>query len=263
VSGLTKADFTVTDNGIAQTIDDVVTESLPIDVSLVVDATWQTLGLAPGLGPAGTRALRDSAQQVAALLDPEDRLGVTTFSASVEITRPMSPGVRGEGEDLLNNSTTWSFEERPRVVHALLLALTRPVAADRRHIVLVFSAARGSLDVPSEEPLVRSAARADALLYAVLNPPVYDLGHVPFDYYPSEKPIRDALSRAAEATGGKAFLTNDIVGAFRDVLEEFRRRYVLRYSLRGTRTSGWHNIVVTVPSCPSCAIQARRGYAGQ
>jgi hypothetical protein len=149
------------------------------------------------------------------------------------------------------------------MAQALLLALTTPVAADRRHIVLAFSAARGSLDVPSAAPLVSSAAHADALLYAVLNPPVYDLGHVPFDSYPSEKPIREALIQAAESTGGKALLTSDIVGAFRGVLKEFRERYVLRYSVRGTPTRGWHNIAVTVPSCPSCAVHARRGYVGQ
>jgi hypothetical protein len=69
--------------------------------------------------------------------------------------------------------------------------------------------------------------------------------------------------RAAEATGGKAVLTGDVSGTFRDVLKDFRQRYVLRYSVQGVPTRGWHDIVVTVPSCPGCTIHARRGYMGQ
>ena len=75
--------------------------------------------------------------------------------------------------------------------------------------------------------------------------------------------IRNTLTRAAEATGGKAYLTGDIVGAFRDALKAFRSGYVLRYTLDGVPSAGWHDIVVKVPRCPTCTIQARRGYVGQ
>jgi VWFA-related protein len=264
LTGLTAGDFEVTDNGAIQHIESIHDVSMPLDVSLVVDATWLTLGLVGGqIGPSGTRSLLDNARQLAALLGPDDRLSVITFSNTVEETRPMSPIGSAPDEISLANTTTWSLDERPRITRAVLTALTAPVAADRRHIVLAFSAARGALDAPSGKPLVEVAARADALLYGVLNPPVYDQAHVPYEFHPSEIPIRDAITRASEATGGKTSLTGDIVSTFRSVLKEFRQRYVLRYSLHGVPSRGWHNIVVKVPSCPSCTIQARRGYMGR
>lgn len=174
----------------------------------------------------------------------------------------MSPVGEDPPEISVANSTTWSLENRPRITQALLTALSRPVEANRRHLVLVFSAARGELDAPPGDQLVQVAARTDALLYVVLNPPDYDRMHVPSPFCPTETSIRDIVTRAAEVTGGKAVLTGDIVGAFRDVLKEFRQSYVLRYSLKGVPTRGWHDLAVTVPNCPQCIIRARRGYMG-
>lgn len=87
------------------------------------------------------------------------------------------------------------------------------------------------------------------------------------------RPIRPVVSnsnriplfptQAAEVTGGRAFLTGDVVGAFRDVLKDFRSSYVLRYTLHGVPSPSWHAVAVKVPSCPTCSIRARRGYMGQ
>jgi VWFA-related protein len=265
VTDLTPADFSVTDNADFQNIESLVDASIPLDVSLVVDATWYTLGLAGSAGgPAGTDILRRNAQQIAAMLRPDDRLGVITFAAQVVETRPMSPVGENAVQLSLANPTTWAYESRPRVTQALLTALTAPVASDRRHVVVVFSAARGVNDAPSEEQLSRVAERADVQLFAVLNPPLYSVDkHVPFPTFPSEQLIRDSITKAADATGGKAYLTGDIVGAFRDILKQFRSSYVLRYSLQGVPSAGWHDIVVKLPSCPTCTIRARRGYVGR
>jgi VWFA-related protein len=263
VTGLAAADFSLRDNGTVQLIESVGDAAMPLDVSLVIDATWFTQGqVGASAGPVGTRALHENARQLAALLTPRDALGVSTVGAKVEVTRPMSPFTADQAISVAN-TTTPMFEDRPRITQAVLTALTRAVSPDRRHIVVAFSTARGAMDAPSGAPLAAVAARADALLYVVMNPPLYDLAHVPFAFRPSEITIRDALAHAAEATGGRAFLTGDILASFRDVLNEFRQRYVLRYSVQGTPTRGWHDIVVSVPKCLGCTVHARRGYMGQ
>lgn len=135
---------------------------------------------------------------------------------------------------------------------------------DRRHLVVVFSASRDVNDAPPGDHLVRVATRADALLFAVFNPPQYTIDkREPMPLFPSAARIRHTVTKAAEATGGKAYLTNDIIGAFRDIMKELRTSYVLRYTLEGLPSAGWHDIVVTVPRCPTCAIRARRGYMGK
>jgi VWFA-related protein len=263
-ANLTATDFSLTDNGALQRIESLSATAIPLDVSLVVDATRFTQGLASGMGPAGTDELHRNAQKLADWLQPEDRLRVITFAGDVIETRPMSSIGTKPAPISLKNPTTNESSRRYRMTQAVLTALTTPVSADRRHIVIVFAMGRGEAEAAPLEHLVPPAKRADALLYAVLTPPLQDVrSHQPIAFYPYEVVNRDALTKAAEATGGKAFLTGDIVGAFRDVVKEFRRSYVLRYTLQGVPSAGWHDIVVKVPSCPTCTIRARRGYMGR
>jgi VWFA-related protein len=265
VTGLRADDFVIVDNGARQRVEAIDPAAMPLDLSLVVDATWFSSGIfgAAG-GPAGTDTLRRNAQQIAELLRPADRLGVITYAGEVVETRSMSPVSTSPSDVSLANPTSSQFTNRARVGQALLTALTARVPADRRHVVIIFAAARDVLDIPDAKYLIRVAARADALLYAVLNPPRQAIDtHQPYRFFPSEEHIREALTLAAEATGGKAYVTGDIVSAFRATLKAFRNSYALRYTLEGVPSAGWHDIVVTVPSCPTCTIRARRGYMGQ
>ena len=265
VTGLRADDFVVTDRGARQRVEAIDPAAMPLDLSLVVDVTWFTSGIfgAAG-GPAGTDTLRRNARQIAELLRPDDRLGVITYAGEVVETRSMSALGTDPVDVSLANPTSSQLTNRARLGQALLTALTAPVPTDRRHFVVMFAGARDVLDTPEPEYLIRVASRADALLYVVLNPARQAIDtHQPFRFWPSEEHIRKTLTRAAEATGGKAYLTGDIVGAFRDTLKAFRSGYVLRYTLTGVPPAGWHDIVVKIPSCPTCTIRARRGYMGQ
>src|SRR5690606_32181067 len=44
------------------------------------------------------------------------------------------------------------------------------------------------------------------------------------------------------------------------IFDQYRQGYVLRYTPRGVKREGWHDIVVRVPGRPSATVQARRGY---
>jgi hypothetical protein len=73
------------------------------------------------------------------------------------------------------------------------------------------------------------------------------------------------LPELAALTGGThrgvgALRDFDAAAVFKDIFEEFRRGYVIRYRAEGVRRDGAHQIVVTVPSHPEAEIRARRGY---
>ena len=51
-----------------------------------------------------------------------------------------------------------------------------------------------------------------------------------------------------------------LVGTFKNVFEQFRQGYTLRYMPRGVTASGWHTIVVTVPKVRGATVNARKGY---
>jgi VWFA-related protein len=264
VTDLDASRLTLTDNGALQHVEAVAREAIPLDVSLVIDASIATVYYG---GTTKSVIYSDEVQrnvrQMATTLRPEDRLGVMSFGADVVQTRPMSTVGAYPGEISLAYPAMDTMTDRYRITEALLTALTAPVAPDRRHLVVVFALNTGNAAIPMAEHLVPVARRADARLYGVLAPTHHEeRTNLPFAFYPAEVIIRDAVTRATEATGGTAYLAGDIVGAFRDILKDFRSSYVLRYTLEGVPRAGWHDILVKVPSCPPCTIRARRGYMG-
>ena len=81
VSGLGAADFTLKDNGVPQTIDAVVVEAVPIDVTLVVDTSGSAAG-------AIARLLAD-AQKISGRLRATDRFRLLTIDTYVHQLLPM------------------------------------------------------------------------------------------------------------------------------------------------------------------------------
>jgi tetratricopeptide (TPR) repeat protein len=74
-----------------------------------------------------------------------------------------------------------------------------------------------------------------------------------------------ALKAGVDATGGgwhqTMLLTEpSLTGTFREVFDDFRSSYVLRYTPQGVTRGGWHTIDVTVPRAKGASVRARKGY---
>src|SRR5262245_34543482 len=76
VAGLTADDFQVIDNGVLQTISAVSLEAVPIDLTLVLDASASMLG-------AGEAQLRRDVGDIAAQLGRGDRLRLLSYATQV------------------------------------------------------------------------------------------------------------------------------------------------------------------------------------
>jgi hypothetical protein len=110
VVGLTSADFTLTDNGVRQTIEAVALGDVPVDVSLVVDVSGSTI--------AQLDAYRRDVRSIAALLRPIDRLRVVAFETSVR--EPVSLG-----SHRVSCRSPWTADSRRRSMTA-----SRPHSCD-------------------------------------------------------------------------------------------------------------------------------------
>jgi hypothetical protein len=75
----------------------------------------------------------------------------------------------------------------------------------------------------------------------------------------------DFVGQTATRTGGdrhRSRFGDPAVRTFAQILDEFRRSYVLRYSPQGVTSHGWHAVTVQVPAQPALTIKARSGYFG-
>jgi VWFA-related protein len=280
VTGLKAADFEITDNGVRQTVDEIASDQVPIDVTLVVT------GRSADRNVEHARSLV-SAEETRKHLQPADRLRmvwvtdeVTGSLVGADYRVSTDPAARrlGTGKATARGVVFSGDQADTRsgfgiaLADGLFYALAWPVDSDRRHLVVVFTDGWDTASTMEMDALPKLAARSDAVLHAVLwVAPGEDsrsggginyvgrLGDVP---QRSWQESYDKLDTIVRRTGGTMQRTSKAPEALADVIADFRSSYVLRYSPRGVAPAGWHELVVKVTKAGSFKLRARKGYEG-
>lgn len=288
VTGLTAADFVLTDNGVRQQIESVEATAVPIDVTLVADVSgnpgmaWRTAANAAAV----TAGVQREVDQVAGILRPSDWLRLVTIDRYVRQVWPFLPvkalpPVRGLEIDGLASTHD-----------ALAAVLLHPVGPDRRHVVIARTKGVDTMSAVGAGALAAIAGKSDARFHLVLMetalsndgearawqcreigqcwPTVRSwIPHKTWMIDDSEfhRVTREGLMIKAgvDATGGAwhqaaGLSVPSLTGTFKATFDDFRASYMLRYTPQGVTRSGWHTIKVTVPERRSLDVNARRGY---
>lgn len=280
VTGLTAADFELTDNGVRQQVTDVIREELPLDVTLVVDMSGG--GVLQSSVLAGVERVRQALQTT-------DRLKVLTFEGRVDDHGPFaSPHAMtsltfktwldafGAGEAALFDAIAAAFEV--------------PCDPGRRSLTIVFSAGRDTRSQVVPAQVLQLAKRANTAVFMV---------HARLNFAPTERPPDGASALpvptvsfsvperfyrdVAEMTGGTVQLVEPLTvrrhdterrsmrvrlgddglsGAFLRAIEDFRSSYVLRYTPADVAATDWHEINVKVLR-GRYTVRARKGYTSK
>jgi VWFA-related protein len=244
VKDLVPENFQIFDEGFPQEIDGLVTEQLPIDLTLVLDESGSTSEVITRFAA--------SAREVTALLHPDDRVRLVTFATDVVETAALQPGTQALPFERLQPAGGTSLND------ALFLSLIRTQRPGRRQLIVAFTDGEDTTSVLGGAGLTKAAYRAETTLHVVLSGgPMAKLGQVPM-------PLR-LLGEAAEATGGEmhaASAFGNAVQALEKVFADFRQSYTLRYRPTRVSRTGWHAITVRIrkPGAESFVVRARRGY---
>ena len=254
VAGLTVDSFRLFDNGVAQTVERVSVEGVPIDLTLFIDTSPSFIG--------HVEDLKDDIRTIAGVLRPDDRMRVIAFHNEIEEVVPWTAAHKDVSLDALRIARISS------VYDGLAASLFHEPGPDRRHLIvgvtdgLDYNSAVGSARV------LDISARVEGVLHLVVlrssgarhpNAPLPAIMRGP-DGKGDER-----LGDAAERTGGRMhepIFGGNLVRMFTQVFDDFRTSYVLRYTPTGVPPGGWHDVKVEVPSQPRATIRARRGYIG-
>ena len=242
VKGLTAADFELIDNGVKQSIDAMVIEEVPVDLTLILDVSPSTVSVVD--------RFRARAQQIAAMLRQKDQVRLITFATDIIELVPFRAGGEALKDSRVSSGNTTSLHD------ALLLSLMQPPVQGRRRLIVAFSDGVDTASVVDAATVSTVASRAESVLHIVLAG------------YPGQlPPTAKSLRAAAEETGGDLHLPGefeDAVDGFKRVFEDFRQSYVLRYTLSGVPRYGWHDITVklTRQTEKRYTVRAKRGYFG-
>jgi hypothetical protein len=267
VAGLTAADFVVTDNGVRQTIREVVPNAGDIDVTLVIQregvlssVLTDSQGRFAGIrAEAAARSIDAAEVDVRRLIQPADGLRVLTADDQV-----------GRGDNARPEAGVPPRPARPAsaILDGLVAAMMlKPTEAGRRQLVVGITGGTDNRSFVAVSNRVNVALRTDAVVHIIA------FGHGQAAYaLPAGRNGTGTVSGIgiagaplepiAAATGGRLYQVEPgthVEKVLRPAIEEFRARYLLRYVPSGVPRPGWHDIVVTVPS-GSYEIRHRRGY---
>lgn len=245
VAGLSAADFSVTDNGVKQTIDESIIASVPIDVTLLVDTS--------GSAQRDIKQNSERASTMARIVSTSDCVSVWEMGTYV---RASSDGAWGSGTRTVNPA------ELSSVYDAVGAAAMRATPPGHRRLIFAMTDGVDSRSSLTADRLLQIARQSDAVVFfhigrAENERPVWQKTWVPFNDRQFE-----TLRAVAETTGGQYTEFGDPVSTFKKAYERFRRSYVLRFSPQGVSTGGWHELKVTVNRPGRFTVVARKGYGG-
>jgi len=240
VTTLTREDFRVTDDGVAQTLLDVGRERLPLDVTLTID-------ISGSVSPEKRASIERAIRQVGDTLHPDDRCRVVSFHSQIaEELPPQAPPLTFTLADRRSGGTSF--------IDALLLSLVTAPTVGRRQLNLFLT---DGVDTSSffKAPLVLETMKfaTGQTSIILVKGQGGNLG---------DGPVRDMLNTVT-ATGGGQIVElgrNDALkDKFLNALDEFRTSYQLRYTPTGVPRPGWHPVVVSVGK-NKYTVRARQGY---
>jgi uncharacterized protein YegL len=241
VTGLGPRDFVLVDAGVHQTIESVHAETLPIDVTLVIDGSGSVDG--PVLA-----ALTRGIDSVRRALGPDDRATVVTFNHAI----------REQGMVAANGVTPLVLPRpfgQTSLLDAATLALIRGPQPGRRQMAILFTDGIDTTSFTDATALLEVARRGDVAIFSVAVADRMTRSAVP--------PHAALLAELSTATGGAftVMRTNEELShLFVNAFQEFRRSYVLSYAYQGPAQSGWHPITVRLAKRGSFEVRARQGY---
>lgn len=251
VPGLTSADFSLSDNGVDQSVEAASIETVPIDVTLLVDTSASTDGV--------IARFKTAVQQCADLLRPIDRVRLVTVSNRVDEVFPM------QRPDRHLPIETMQAGGGTAVNDAMIYAFAWDPGPDRRHLIVAFTDGEDNESTLPPDTVVAVASRVDAVMHVVLADAYAPLQRAPLAAgQTAELASRSAIVDAAKRSGGDVHHVTDAVAAFKEVFDDFRQSYTLYYTPRDVPVPGWHDILVAVrtPNAAHLIVRARKGYAG-
>ena len=250
VKGLSAADFTVTDNGVAQQITGTLVEQAPLSVMLVLDVSGSV---------AGDRLthLIDAGHGLMSQLLPDDRAALITFAQDVALDVPLTR----DREQMAVALANLHGQGMTALHDAVEVALRLTPEDDSRPVLLVFSDGRDTASWLTEERVFEAARRAGVVLHAVVirqeaaGPMPKELSGL----LPTEQ--KGFLDRLADTCGGRtwsAATSRDLGRLFARALDEMRARYLLTFT-PSRHAAGWHQLKVTLKGSRGDLV-ARPGY---
>ena len=251
VSGLSKKDFALYDNGAKQEITLFERHtSQPLSVGVLIDISGST-----------AKELKYETESVQRFLkalfkegNPDDRASLYSFNW--EVARVVDYSRRLDNFD--RRLKTLKAEAGTSMYDAIFLASEDIQEREGRHVLIVVTDGGDTISSKNYHQAMEAAHRADAVLYPILVVPITnDAGR--------NVGGENALTTMSQTTGGKMFVptVRDLDSVFEEILRDLRTQYLIGYYPKNVplTKNRFHKLELKVADQKLRAV-TRTGYYG-
>jgi Ca-activated chloride channel family protein len=237
VQGLPREAFTVSEDGVAQTVSAFAAGDVPLSLAIGLDRSFSV----------PRDKLLEIARAARGLLDelrPEDRTLLMAIGSRPEILAPIG-APRADTRAALGALDSWGTTP---LHDAVIAAIDAIAPASGRRALILFSDGRDRYSEASAAHVVDHARGRDVIVYPI----AIGRERVPL------------FAEIAAATGGRSFQAPDAPAlrtALSAIARELRAQYLLGYvpAVAARDGSAWRTIQVRVER-PGVRVRAREGY---
>lgn len=256
ISGLTKNDFRIFEDGVEQNMTTFSQEDVPISLGILLDLSGSMRGKIEDVNKAALAFIQAS--------NPQDQVFLVGFNDEVELLQDFSSDIDEISDSLENIVVTGGTA----LFDAIYLGVQKAHAGtDPKKAVVVITDGEDRDSYYTLDELLAKVQESDVQVYSI-----GFLNEVPetslFGRWSKTVPeqAHDALDRIAEETGGKAFFPKQISEINRIVAEiatELRNQYSLGYiSSNAARDGSWRRLKIELKPAKAAGarLRFRRGY---
>jgi len=250
VTNLTQDQFTVTENGVPQSIKVFRREDVPVSLGLIVDNSGSMRDKRAKVESAALALVRDS--------NPDDEVFIVNFNDEAFLDNPhgkdFTTNIK-EMEEALTRIDSRGGTAMRDAVRMSIDHLKEKAHKDKRVLVAVTDGNDNS-SVVSLENLVKASQQSEVLLYGI--------GLLGEEERREAQRAQRALRSLAEATGGEVFFPKDLSEVDKiahQVARDIRNQYTIEYSPSNTAMDGtFRQIKITVKAPGNPTVRTRSGY---
>jgi Ca-activated chloride channel family protein len=257
VTGLSRDDFAVFDDGVPQQVTFFAATSVPLDLAIMIDTS---ASMADKM-----TFVREAATNFVHTLRAGDRAEIIGFSERAEVLATFSgdvPALEGaiastapHGSTALYTSLYVALQDLSRV--------GREVGEVRRPAVIVLTDGEDTASLLTFDDLLDSAKRAGVAVYTISVISEFDSKKVENGGHRFIDESDFALKTLAQDTGGRSFFPmemRDLNGVYGQIADELSSQYSLAYSPKVHGDGAFHHLVVRVLNHPDARPRTRAGY---
>jgi VWFA-related protein len=249
VSGLTKNEFKVYENGARQQIKYFSHEDIPVTAGLVIDNSGS-------MGPKVSEVI-SAALAFARSSNPQDQMFVVNFNEHVRFALPENTPFTDQPGQLQVALSHIKADGETALYDAIAAALEHLKSANRdKKVLIVISDGGDDASKKRLSQVLAMARQSDAIIYT--------LGL--FDQNDPDKNPR-VLEQIARETGGEAFLPeslSEVVPICERIARDIRNQYTIAYVPTNREQDGTYRAIqvkVEAPHRGRLFVRTRAGYS--